>query len=292
MLLLWTRPCSCYNMMTNRIDLKRCYTSSLNTQYINKRAYMYLVNVQLLDISKMIFASFGRQKTDVDKLCISQDARGIQLGSRVFGDCDSLLSQIMQHLMNRDDLRKWEMERTVRMRAYDKKRTKSWSNSHYLSILLRHTLYNFHTSSLLIIYASGLSFARESVRNNSRQATQAISHRSTDIRHATCDSRHYGYLHVILTLTLACHLFFVHPHGFLRKRDCSQSIISLRESVLNVKGKKLNALLRSEQMNRDFYHLHVPVKWSSSNITELFNFYLFSIHSFLENIYILYIIFP
>ena len=36
-------------------------------------------------------------------------------------------------------------------------------------------------------------------------------------------------------------------------------------------------------MNSDFYHLHVPVKFSSSNISELFNFYLFSIHSFLEN---------
>jgi len=72
-----------------------------------------------------LFASFGRQKTDVDKLCVSQDKRGIQLGSRVFGDCDSLLSQLMPHLMNHDDLRKWEMERTVRMKAYDKKRTKS-----------------------------------------------------------------------------------------------------------------------------------------------------------------------
>ena len=61
----------------------------------------------------------------MDKLCVSQDKRGTQLGSRVFGDCDNLLSQIMQHLMNHDDLLKWEMERTVRMTAYDKKRAKS-----------------------------------------------------------------------------------------------------------------------------------------------------------------------
>lgn len=74
---------------------------------------------------KCIIASFGRQKTDVDKLCVSKDARGIQLGSRVFGDCDSLMSQIMRHLMSHDDLQKWEMEQTVRMRAYDKKRAKS-----------------------------------------------------------------------------------------------------------------------------------------------------------------------
>ena len=61
----------------------------------------------------------------MDKLCVSQDKRGIQLGSRVFGDCDSLLSQIMQHLMDHDDLQKWETERTDRIMAYDKKRTKS-----------------------------------------------------------------------------------------------------------------------------------------------------------------------
>ena len=61
----------------------------------------------------------------MDKLCVSRDARGTQLGSRVFGDCDSLMSQIMQHLMRRDDLRKWEMGQTIRMRAYDKKRKKS-----------------------------------------------------------------------------------------------------------------------------------------------------------------------
>lgn len=61
----------------------------------------------------------------MDKLCVSQDKRGIQLGSRVFGDCDSLLSQIMQHLIDHGDLQKWEMEQTDRIGAYDKKRTKS-----------------------------------------------------------------------------------------------------------------------------------------------------------------------
>ena len=61
----------------------------------------------------------------MDKLCVSQDKRGKQLGSRVFGDCDSLLSLIMQHLIDHGDLRKWEMERTDRIKAYDKKRTKS-----------------------------------------------------------------------------------------------------------------------------------------------------------------------
>ena len=90
-------------------------------------ARTYLVYIQLLDVSKMhpFITSFGRQKTDVDKLCVSQDARGIQLGSRVFGDCDSVMSKIMWHLMSHDELQKWEMERTVRMRTYDKKRMKS-----------------------------------------------------------------------------------------------------------------------------------------------------------------------
>ncbi|KAJ7358715.1 hypothetical protein OS493_022159 [Desmophyllum pertusum] len=50
----------------------------------------------------------NRQKTDVDKLCVAQDARGTQLGSRLFGDCDSLLAQVMQHLMTHDALQEWE----------------------------------------------------------------------------------------------------------------------------------------------------------------------------------------
>ncbi|KAL9962741.1 hypothetical protein ACROYT_G031877 [Oculina patagonica] len=67
----------------------------------------------------------NRQKTDVDKLCVTQDARGKQLGSRVFGDCDNLMSQVMRHLMSHDALQEWEKERTVRMREYDQRRTKS-----------------------------------------------------------------------------------------------------------------------------------------------------------------------
>lgn len=173
----------------------------------------------------------------------------------------------MQHLMNRDDLRKWEMERTVRMRAYDKKRTKSWSNSHYLSILLRHTLYNFHTLQVCWLFMPAVSLLLKNlwgITQNKQHKPLATGAQTSDMLlvtrgiTGTCMSFSLWRLHV------TC--FFVHPHGFLRKRDCSQSIISLRESVLNVKGKKLNALLRFEHMNRDVYHLNVPVKWSSSNI--------------------------
>ena len=157
----------------------------------------------------MIFASFGRQKTDVDKLCISQDARGIQLGSRVFGDCDSLLSQIMQHLMNRNDLQKWEMERTVRMRAYDKKRTKSWSNSHYLSILLRHTLCNFHTLQVCWLFMPAVSLLLENlwgITQNKQHKPLATGAQTSDMLlvtrgiTGTCTSFSLWHLHVTCVL--------------------------------------------------------------------------------------------
>ena len=178
----------------------------------------------------MIFASFGRQKTDVDKLCISQDARGIQLGSRVFGDCDSLLSQIMQHLMNRNDLQKWEMERTVRMRAYDKKRTKSWSNSHYLSILLRHTLCNFHTLQVCWLFMPAVSLLLENlwgITQNKQHKPLATGAQTSDMLlvtrgiTGTCTSFSLWHLHV------TCFLFI--PMDFWGK-ETAHSLLFHSES--------------------------------------------------------------
>ena len=61
----------------------------------------------------------------MDKLCVTPDTGGTQLGSRVFGDCDRLMSLVMRHVMSHDALREWENERTIRMGEYDEKRTKS-----------------------------------------------------------------------------------------------------------------------------------------------------------------------
>ena len=61
----------------------------------------------------------------MDKLCTSKGARSQQLGSRVFGDCDILISKLMRHLMTHDALQEWESQRFSRMREYESKGTKN-----------------------------------------------------------------------------------------------------------------------------------------------------------------------
>ena len=61
----------------------------------------------------------------MDKLCVLKDSSGQQLGSRVFGDCDILISKVMWHLMTHDALQNWEQQRDARMKEYDMKRTES-----------------------------------------------------------------------------------------------------------------------------------------------------------------------
>lgn len=47
------------------------------------------------------------------------------LGSRVFGDCDSLMKKIMSNLLPPQELQEWENGREDRMKDYDSKRTTS-----------------------------------------------------------------------------------------------------------------------------------------------------------------------
>ena len=61
----------------------------------------------------------------MDKLCTSKDARGQQLDSRVFEDCDIGISKLMRHLMRHDALQEWEGQRVSRMKEYESKGTKN-----------------------------------------------------------------------------------------------------------------------------------------------------------------------
>ena len=61
----------------------------------------------------------------MDKLCTSKDARGQQLASKVFGDCDIGISKLMHHLMRHDALQAWEGQRVSRMKECESKRTKN-----------------------------------------------------------------------------------------------------------------------------------------------------------------------
>ena len=65
----------------------------------------------------------NRQQTGFDELCYRKESRGKQqLGARVFGDCDSVMREVMKTLMSDTDLRTWESQRGDRMRLYDSQR--------------------------------------------------------------------------------------------------------------------------------------------------------------------------
>ena len=64
-----------------------------------------------------------RQKTHLDKECTRIDKRTKeQIGSRVFGDCDLMMREVMKHILSERDLKGWENGRTDRMKVYDRKR--------------------------------------------------------------------------------------------------------------------------------------------------------------------------
>ena len=50
------------------------------------------------------------------------DDTGAPLGSRIFGDCDKLMKEVMLALFDREFVKDWEDERESRMKIYDKRR--------------------------------------------------------------------------------------------------------------------------------------------------------------------------
>ncbi len=67
----------------------------------------------------------SRQKTYMDGQCGTMDDTGKgPLGSRVWGDCDLLMRNVMKCILSQDALQQWEGDHSKRQRLYDSKRTK------------------------------------------------------------------------------------------------------------------------------------------------------------------------
>ena len=70
----------------------------------------------------------NRQKTAFDELCfqreVGRDSRdgGKVLGVRVFGDCDSVMREVMRGVMGEEEVEVWEGQRQERMTVYDSNR--------------------------------------------------------------------------------------------------------------------------------------------------------------------------
>ena len=66
----------------------------------------------------------NRQETNFDELCYRRDGvNGGPRGSRVFGDCDALMRELMGYLLSPGQLREWEEGREERVKQYDTLRT-------------------------------------------------------------------------------------------------------------------------------------------------------------------------
>ena len=62
----------------------------------------------------------NRQTTEFDDICYEKDVvSGRPRGSRVFGDCDALMRELMRCLLSESELRAWEEGREKRLRHYD-----------------------------------------------------------------------------------------------------------------------------------------------------------------------------
>ena len=64
-----------------------------------------------------------RQPTPFDKLCyVTLDRTKGPLGSRVFGNCDDLMREVMREVMPGESLQEWEEGREQRLEEYAKLR--------------------------------------------------------------------------------------------------------------------------------------------------------------------------
>ncbi|XP_071139574.1 NAD-dependent protein deacetylase Sirt6-like [Mytilus edulis] len=67
----------------------------------------------------------NRQLTDKDSACSSTDKDGNIQGSRIYGDCDTFFKELMKNILDAEELKKWESERSDRMKVYDSQRTQA-----------------------------------------------------------------------------------------------------------------------------------------------------------------------
>ena len=76
-----------------------------------------------LNIHTKHICALYRQKTALDDICLEMDSEMKQpRGSRVFGDCDLLMREVMRYLLSADELTTWDNEKMKRMAQYDKQR--------------------------------------------------------------------------------------------------------------------------------------------------------------------------
>lgn len=95
-------------------DLVLCLGSTLRVSPANALVEMGIQPIRLVICN--------RQGTPYDDHCNLTDDRGARLGSRVFGDCDKLMKEVMLALFDTDFVQEWEEERESRMKQYDKRR--------------------------------------------------------------------------------------------------------------------------------------------------------------------------
>lgn len=65
----------------------------------------------------------NRQPTQYDSLCQETTPDGSCLGSRVYGDCDHMMREVMSVLLTEDQLAEWEEGREARLNDYAKQRS-------------------------------------------------------------------------------------------------------------------------------------------------------------------------
>ncbi|XP_060070664.1 NAD-dependent protein deacylase sirtuin-6-like [Ylistrum balloti] len=65
----------------------------------------------------------NRQTTPYDDVCERKDpSTKVQLGCRVFGDCDDLMRAVMRQVVDASELEEWELGREERIKSYNSKR--------------------------------------------------------------------------------------------------------------------------------------------------------------------------
>lgn len=69
------------------------------------------------------FVITHRQPTQYDEISQQVTADGTMIGSRVYGDCDHMMREVMRCILPEDELQEWEDGRDDRMKKYTKLRS-------------------------------------------------------------------------------------------------------------------------------------------------------------------------
>ena len=92
-----------------------------NFTAVSAEEHLVYVDPTILNI--IYYFTYFRQPTPFDKLCYqSIDPDQGPLGSRVFGNCDVYIREIMANLLDEEDLKEWETQAEDRMEQYSTQR--------------------------------------------------------------------------------------------------------------------------------------------------------------------------